>query len=137
MDRDPIACIRERGGKFRQRHHHVSALRHRRGLDDRELARIAWRLVSSIAETLRLLGLPGLFDSVVERTGVAAEADRLLAIAGMERPYACSRSAAHFGCSGCDGIYCRIPPGRLYPGLFNYCVSGLDKGLELCRTRIV
>src|SRR5215510_9039880 len=137
MDGDPIACVRGRGGNFRQRHHHVSALRHRCGLDDRELARITWRLVSSIAETVRLLGLPGLFDPVVERTGVAAEADRLLAITGMEWPYACSRSAAHFGYSGCDGIYFRIPPRRLYPGLSHYCVSGLDKRLELRRRRIV
>src|SRR6266699_3172173 len=111
MDGDSIACARGRGGNFRQRHHHVSALRHRSGFDDCELARIARRLVARAAETVRLLGLSGLFDSVAERAGVAPEADRLLAITGMEWPYARSRSFARVGHSGCDRIYFRIPRG--------------------------
>src|SRR6516162_7571710 len=131
MDRDPIACIRGCGGDFRQRHDHVSALRHRGGFDDCELARIAPRVDASFAEKVRLLGLSGLFDSVAERPGVAAEAHRLLAITGMEWSFACSRSAARVGYSGCDRIYLRIPSGRLYPGLSHHRVSGLDKGLEL------
>src|SRR5436190_2430839 len=131
MGGDSIACARGRGGNFRQRHHHVSALRYRSGFDDCELARIARRLGASAAETIRLLGLSGLFDSVSERAGVAAETDRLLAITGMEWPYARSRSAARVGYGGCDRIYFRISRGRLYPGLPHHCVSGLDKGVEL------
>src|SRR5206468_13084227 len=117
MEGESIACARGRGGNFRQRHDHVSALRHRRGPDDCKLARIARCVGASAAETVRLLGLPRLFDSVAERAGVAAEADRLLAITGMEWPNACSRSAARVGYSRCDRIYFRIPRGRLHPGL--------------------
>src|SRR4029453_2346941 len=131
MGGDPIACARGRGGNFRQRHHYVSALRHRSGFNDCELARIARRVSASSAETVRLLGVSGLFDSVAERAGVAAEAHRLLAITGMEWPYARGRSAARVSHGGCDRIYFRIPRGRLYPGLSHHCVSGLDKRLEL------
>src|SRR5882724_6494144 len=131
MDGYSIACARRCGGNFRQRHHNVSALRHCSGFDDCELARIARRVGASAAETIRLLGLSRLFDSVAERAGVAVEADRFLAITGMERSFACSRSAARVGYGGCDRIYFRIPRGRLYPGLSHHCVSGLDKGLEL------
>src|SRR6266853_2825410 len=131
MDGDSIACTRGRGGNFRQRHHHVSALRHRRGFDDCELARIARRPGARAAETVRLLGLSGLFDSVAERAGVAAEAHRLLAITGNEWPFACSWSAAGVGHSGCDRIYFRISRGRLHPDLSHHYVPGLDKGLEL------
>jgi len=59
MDGDPIACARGRGGNFRRCHHHVSALRHRSGFDDCELARIARRLGMRASETVRLLGLSG------------------------------------------------------------------------------
>src|SRR5215472_10758574 len=104
MDRDPIACIRGCGGDFRQRHDHVSALRHCGGFDDCELAWIARRVDASFAEKVRLLGLSGLFDFVAERAGVAAEADRLLAITGVEWPFACRRSPAGVGYGGCDGI---------------------------------
>src|SRR6266481_8821437 len=131
MDGDSIACARGRGGNFRQRHHHVSALRHRSGFDDCELARIARRLGACAAETVRLLGLYGLFDSVAERAGVAVEAHRLLAITGNEWPFARSWSAACVGYGGCDRIYFRISRGRLHPGLSHHCVSRLDKGLEL------
>jgi hypothetical protein len=131
MDGDSIACARGSVGNFRQRHHHVSALRHRGGSDGGELARIARRVGARAAETVRLLGLSGLFDSVAERAGVAAEANRLLGITEMEWPYARSWSAARVGYGGCDRIYFRIPRGRLYPGLSHHCMSGLDKGLEL------
>src|SRR6476619_4552843 len=131
MDGDSVARARGRGGNFRQRHHQVSALRDRGGFDDFELARIAWRVGASAAETIRLLGLSRLFDSVAKRAGVAVEAHRLLAITGMEWPYARSRSAARVGYGRCDGIYCRISRGRLYPGLSHHCMSGLDKGFEL------
>src|SRR5204863_883820 len=131
MGGDSIACARGRGGNFRQRHHHVSALRYRSGFDDCELARIARRVGASAEETIRLLGLSRLFDSVAERGGVVVEADRLLAITRMEWPFASSGSAAHFGYGGCGGIYFRISRGRLYPGLSHHCVSGLDKRLEL------
>src|SRR5882762_6629299 len=116
MDGDSIACTRGRGGNFRQRHDHVSALHHRSGFDDCELARIARRLGTRASETVRLLGLSGLFDSVAERAGVAAEAHRLLAITGNEWPFACSWSAAGVGYGGCDRIYFRISRGRLHPG---------------------
>src|SRR5258708_25793708 len=131
MDGASVACAGGRGGNFRQRNHHVSAVRDRGGFDDFELARIAWRVGASAAETIRLLGLSRLFDSVAERAGVAVEAHRLLAITGMEWPYARSRSAARVGYGGCDGIYFRIPLGRLHPGLSHHCVYGLDKGLKL------
>src|ERR1700747_1384874 len=131
MDEDSIACARGRGGNFRQRHDHLSALRYRRGADDRELARTARRVSASSAETLWLPGLSRLLDSVAKRAGVAAEACRLLAITGMEWPCARSRSAARVGYSGRGCIYLRISPGRLYPSLSHHCVSGLDKGLEL------
>src|SRR5512132_2215493 len=131
MDGDSIACATGRGGNFGQRHHHVSALRNRSGFDDCELARIAWRVGASAAETIRLLGLSGLFDSVTERAGVAVEAHRLLAITGMEWHFACSWSAACVGYGGCDRIYFRISRGRLHPGLSHHCLSGLDKGFEL------
>src|SRR4029077_2064093 len=84
MDGDSIARDRGRCGNFRPRYHHISPLRHRGGFDDRELARIAQRLVARAAETVRLLGLSDLFDSIAERLCVAAEAHRLLAITGME-----------------------------------------------------
>src|SRR6478672_2528709 len=113
MDGDSIACAGGRGGNFRQRHHHVSALRHRSGFDDCELARIAQRLSACTSETVRLLGLSGLFDSVAERAGVAAKAHRLLAITGNEWAFACSWSAAYVGYGGCDGIHFRISRGRL------------------------
>src|ERR1700757_3551993 len=113
MDGESIAGPRGRGGNFRQRHHHVSAFRHRSGFDDRELARITRRVGASSSETVQLLGLSGLFNSVAERGGVAAEADRFLAITGMEWPFACSRPAARVGGSGCNSIYLRIPPGGL------------------------
>src|SRR5436190_1563638 len=50
MDGDSIACARGRGGNFRQRHHHVSALRHRSGFDDCELFRLAMRRFSYVLE---------------------------------------------------------------------------------------
>src|SRR6266478_7673085 len=131
MDGYSIACARGCGGNFRQRHHHVSALRHRSGFDDCELARTARRLGARAAETVRLLGLSSLFDSVAERAGVATEAHRLLAITGMEWLFACSWSAARIGYGGCDRIYFRISRGRLHPSLSHHGVSGLDKGLEL------
>src|SRR4029077_10324402 len=131
MDADSIARCRRRCGNFRQCHHHVSALCHRGGYDDCELARVACRRVARAAETVRLLGLSDLFDPVTERVCVAAEAHRLLAIAGMEWAVAFSRSAARVGYGGCDRIYFRIPRGRLHPGLSRHCVSGLDKGFEL------
>src|SRR4030095_7865148 len=112
MDGDSIASARGRGGNFRQRHHHVSALRHRGGFDDCELARIARRLGARAAETVRLLGVSGFFYSVAERAAVAAEAHRLLAITGMEWPFACSWSAARVGYGGCDRVYFRISRGR-------------------------
>src|SRR6478735_4128170 len=115
MDGDSIARGRGRCGDFRQRHHHVSALRDRGGFDDRELARIAQRLVARAAETVRLLGLSDLFDSVAQRSGVAAEAHRLLAITGMEWPVACGWSATRVGYGGCGRIYFRISRGRLHP----------------------
>src|SRR5262245_29236082 len=105
MEGDSVAGVRGGGGNFRQRHHHLSAFRHRSGFDDCELARIARCIGASAAETLRLLELSCLFDSVTQRAGVVAEADRLLAIAGVEWPSACSRSAARVGDSGCRGIY--------------------------------
>jgi hypothetical protein len=83
MDGDSIACGRGRCGNFRQRHHHISALRHRGGFDDCELARIAQRLVARCGNGT-VLGLSDLFDSIAERVCVAAEAHRLLAITGME-----------------------------------------------------
>ena len=97
---------------------------------------VNWRgLHSALLRALRkryaLLGLSDLFDSVAERAGVAAEAHRLLAITGMEWPFACSRSAARVGYGRCDRIYFRISRGRLHPGLSHHCVSGLDKGFEL------
>src|SRR4029077_16066526 len=100
MDENSIARCRRRCGNFRQRHHHVSALCHRGGYDDCELARIAHRLVARAAETVRLLGLSNLFDSFTEPVCVAAEAPRLLAITRMEWPVACSRSAARVGYGG-------------------------------------
>ena len=51
-----LPATRGRCGNFRQRHHHVSALRFRCDFDDCELARIARRLVARAAETVRLLG---------------------------------------------------------------------------------
>src|SRR6476659_9160484 len=131
MDGDSIACARGRCGNFRQRHDHVSALRYCGGFDDCELARIAHRLVARAAETVRLLGLSGLFDSIAERVCITAEAHRLLAITGMEWPVACSWSAARVGYGGCDRIYFRISGRRLHPGLSHHRVSGLDKGFEL------
>src|ERR1700756_2527906 len=100
MEGDSIARAGGRGGNFRQRHHHLSALRHRRGADDCELARIAWRVGASSAETLWLPGLSRLLDSVAKRAGVAAEAYRLLAVTGMEWPCARRRFAARVGYSG-------------------------------------
>src|SRR5438067_13372146 len=130
MDRDSIAHAGGRGGNFRQRHHDVSALRDRGGFDDCELAGIARRTGASAAETVRLLGTSGLFDSVAERVRVAVEADRLLAITQMEWPFASSRSAAGFGYGRCGRLYFRIPRGRVYPSLSHHCLSGLDKRLE-------
>src|ERR1700757_1070744 len=117
MDGDPTARIRGCGGNFRQCHHHISTLRYRGGFDDCELARIAWCIVPSFAETIRLLGVSGFFYFLVERPGIAAEADRLLAVTGMEWSYACSRSAACLGYRGRHRIYLRIPSGNLYPSL--------------------
>src|SRR5215212_1316919 len=108
MEGESTACAGGRGGDFRQCHHYVSAVRDRSGFDDCELARIARRLGARAAETVWLLGLSGLFGSVAKRAGVATEADRLLAIAGLEWLFACNCSAARVGYSGCDRIYFRI-----------------------------
>src|SRR5215213_8039471 len=105
MEGDSTACARRRGGDFRQCYDHLSALSYRSGFDDCELARIARRLGARAAETVWLLGLSGLSDSVAERPRVSVEADRLLAITGMERLFACSWSAARVGYRGCDRIY--------------------------------
>src|SRR5215211_4424845 len=131
MEGESTTCVRGRGGDFRQRHHDISALGYRSGFDDCELARIARRLVARAAKTVRLLGLSDLFDSVAKRARVAAEAHRLLEIAGLEWLFACSWSAARVGYGGCDRIYFRISRGRLYPGISHHGVSGLDQGLEL------
>src|SRR5262245_36977615 len=117
MDGDSVARARGRGGNFRQRHHHVSTLGHRSSFNDCELARIARLVGSRSAETLRFLGLCGIFDPVAVRVGVAVEDNCVLAIAGMEWPFACRWSVARVCYGGCDRIYFRIPPGRLYPGL--------------------
>src|SRR4030095_3929996 len=112
MEGSPIARVRGCFGNFRQRHHHLSALHSRSGSDDCELARIARRVAASSAETVRLLGLFVLFDSVAECAGITAETDPFLAITGMEWSFACSRSAARGGYGGRDRIYFRILRGR-------------------------
>src|SRR3954453_13073979 len=99
MAADCLARRRGRCGNIRQRHHHLSALRHRSDFDDHELARIAQRFVGRAAETIRLLGLFDLFGSIAERVCVTAEAHSLLAITGMEWPVACSWPAARVGYS--------------------------------------
>src|SRR5690242_5821196 len=101
MGRDSAAGVGGCGRNFRQRHHDVSSFRYSSGLDDRELAWIAQRAAESASETVRLLGLSRLFDSVLERAGVAVEADRFLAITGVEWSPAGSNPAARIGHSGC------------------------------------
>src|SRR5258705_4513758 len=100
MDGASVACAGGRGGNFRQRHHHVSALRDRGGFDDFELARISWRVGASAAETIRLLGVFRLFNSVTERAGVAVENHRLLAITGIAWASSPRQSAARVGYRG-------------------------------------
>src|SRR5215469_8633392 len=105
MDGDFVARVRGHRGNFRQCHNHVSALRYRGGSNDCELAGIASCLGARVRKEVRLLGLSGLSDSIVERACVAAQADRLLAITGMESSFACSWFAACLGDSRCGCIY--------------------------------
>ena len=80
LERNSVTCARRRGGSLRQRHYHLSAVGDCRSPVDCELARIAHCLSARTAETVRLLGLCGLFSSIAECAGVTPEADRFLAV---------------------------------------------------------
>ena len=81
LEGDAVACARRRGRNFRQCHYHLSVVGHCCSPHDCELARITQCVGARPAETVRLLGLSGLFDSVAECAGVTPEADRVLEVA--------------------------------------------------------
>src|SRR5438445_317936 len=97
------------------------------GVHAAKLARATRRVTPSIVEAVPVRRLSHLFDFVAERTGVAFEADRVLAITGVERSGPGCRAAAHLGYSGCERIYFRISPGSLYSCVSHLSLSGVNK----------
>src|ERR1700730_3007766 len=126
-----LARGRRRRRDLRQRDHHLSAFGRCRHPDADQLARTAWRALARVAKAVPDRGLYYLLRSSLERTGLAPEADHLLAIVQLGRSGLGRACVANFGDGRCDSFHLRVSLWRLYPGLSHHRLPGLGERTEL------
>src|SRR5205085_10905656 len=97
LEGNTVARVGRCSRHFRQCHNHLSAFRYRRCHAFPELARVAWRFIWFLAETLPGLELPYLPHSFDRRACLSLTPGCLLVLAGMERPHRSPGIAENFG----------------------------------------